>query len=105
MNKRKCTKKKSYGNTIYIAFKKNIYNEAHGIVIDLLVDMGFESHYLTNKIDISFESIKDMYIPLFTEFGIVNIFIGGGLVHLVFHFKDEEKKKNHLKTIKKYFEY
>ena len=105
INKKECNERISFGNSLYLSIKKDAQDEAHGYVIDLLSDMGFDSSYLTEKIDISFESINDLYIPLFTEFGIVDIFIGTELVHLVFHFKNEKFKRENIPIIRKHFNY
>lgn len=103
--KRDCKTKGSYGNTLFFSLEKDVYNEIHGTMIDLLYDLGFNENYLKEKIDISFESVEDLYIPLFVDFGIIDIFVGNNLVYLVFHFKDENYKRKYIQVIRKYFNY
>ena len=79
--------------------------EYSGLFWDTNLETSWLVEVQTEKIDISFESINDLYIPLFTEFGIVDIFIGTELVHLVFHFKNEKFKRENIPIIRKHFNY
>jgi hypothetical protein len=100
-----CINKKSYGNTIYFSLAKDLTDEIHGYIIEMLLDLGFNNSYLTERLDISMESISDLYIPLFTEFGIIDILVGESQVHIIFHLNNSELKNKIITIIRKHFNY